>query len=66
MKTSKLALMIAKLNEKLEIHSVEGESAVEIRHKEYGHICILDENENLKLAEEIIRDELFEKSEMAQ
>lgn len=58
--------MIAKLNEKLEVYPVDGEPAVEIRHKEYGFICILDENENPKSAEEIIRDELFEKSEMAQ
>ncbi len=63
MKQSKLSHMVEKLNSKLSCIPVVGDSTVVINHSQYGHICILNSDEDLRLAEEIIRDELFDKSE---
>lgn len=54
--------MIERLNSKL-TYTILDDNGISIDHEEYGHICILDQDENLKLAEEIVRDALFDKSE---
>lgn len=63
-KNNKLIQAIQKLNNKLSCRSI-GDDTIEVLHTEYGHICTLGVDDDIKVAEEIVRDELFEKSELA-
>lgn len=63
-KSNRLTQAIEKLNKNLSCRFVD-QDTVEVHHLVYGHICILGADDDIKVAEEIVRDELFEKSELA-
>lgn len=63
-KADKMIAAIKKLNDKLTVERIDAD-AILVTHSEYGHICTISPDEDLDLVEEIVRDELFDKSEEA-
>ncbi len=63
-KASKMITAIQKLNDKLTVERVDSD-AILVTHSEYGFICTISPDEDLDLIVEIVRDELFDKSEAA-